>query len=191
MELTIKDKTITLEPGNIYGLVMDEPLNQSTNTLTNKDYYELIKLDNPDVIKLAYLIGVNDTTGFTNNKRKHLAKLLSNKSDYIIIEDFFLNFTYIDCNAFIKLFRNLTKKYNMTVIIKEKDTNFLIENCDYLINYDSLKTVSKHEYYLIDYASLDKPDILEFTNLALEKNIKIKYFYNRLDLLKALYKLVM
>ena len=191
MELTIKDKTITLEPGNIYGLVMDEPLNQSTNTLTNKDYYELIKLDNPDVIKLANLIGVNDTTGFTNNKRKHLAKLLSNKSDYIIIEDFFLNFTYIDCNAFIKLFRNLTKKYNMTVIIKEKDTNFLIENCDYLINYDSLKTVSKHEYYLIDYASLDKPDILEFTNLALEKNIKIKYFYNRLDLLKALYKLVM
>ena len=191
MEIKINDKIINLEAGNIYGLVMEDKLNKDNNTLVNNDYYEDIELKTEIEKKIANLIGVKDGKSFTNNKRKWLARMIALKNNYLIIENFFSNFTYIDSNAFIKLFRNLCKKHNLIIVIKENDTNFLIENCDYLINYVDLSIVSKHEYYLLDYGALDKPDILEFTNLILEKNIKIKYFYNRLDLLKALYRLVM
>ena len=191
MEIKINDKVINLEAGNIYGLVMEDKLNKDNNTLVNNDYYEDIELKTEIEKKIANLIGVKDGKSFTNNKRKWLARMIALKNNYLIIENFFSNFTYIDSNAFIKLFRNLCKKHNLIIVIKENDTSFLIENCDYLINYVDLSIVSKHEYYLLDYGALDKPDILEFTNLILEKNIKIKYFYNRLDLLKALYRLVM
>lgn len=190
MEVIIKDKNIDIESGYIYGLIMDEPLNKTTNTLINSDYYQDISLNDANEIKLGELIGVKEVNSFTNNKRKLLARILTTKSDYIIIENFFANFTYVDQNAFIKLFRNIVKKYHKTIIIKENDMDFLLNNCDYLINYEDLKIVNKNEYYLINYASFDKPSILEFTNLALEKNINLKYFSNRLDLLKALYRLV-
>ena len=191
MEIKINDKIINLEAGNIYGLVMEDKLNKDNNTIVNNDYYEDVELKTEIEKKIASLIGVKDGKSFTNNKRKWLARMIALKNNYLIIENFFSNFTYIDSNAFIKLFRNLCKKHNLIIVIKENDTNFLIENCDYLINYVDLSIVSKHEYYLLNYGALDKPDILEFTNLILEKNIKIKYFYNRLDLLKALYRLVM
>lgn len=191
MEIKINDKIVNLETGSIYGLIMEEELIKDNNTLVNSNYYEEIEILSDIEKKIANLIGVKDGKSFTNNKRKWLAKMIALKNNYLIVENFFSNFTYIDSNAFIKLFRNLCKKHNLIIVIKENDTNFLIENCDYLINYDNLSIVSKHEYYLLDYGNLDKPDILEFTNLVLEKNIKIKYFYNRLDLLKSLYRLVM
>ena len=191
MEIKINDKVINLEAGNIYGLIMEDRLIKDNNTLVNNDYYEEVELLTEIEKKIATLIGVKDGKSFTNNKRKWLAKMIALKNNYLIIENFFSNFTYIDSNAFIKLFRNLCKKHNLIIVIKENDTNFLIENCDYLINYTNLSMVNKHDYYLLDYGNLDKPDILEFTNLVLEKNIKIKYFYNRLDLLKSLYRLVM
>lgn len=191
MEIKINDKVINLEAGNIYGLIMEDKLIKDNNTLVNNDYYKEVELLTDIEKKIANLIGVKDGKSFTNNKRKWLAKMIALKTNYLIIENFFSNFTYIDSNAFIKLFRNLCKKHNLIIVIKENDTNFLIENCDYLINYTNLSMVNKHDYYLLDYGILDKPDILEFTNLVLEKNIKIKYFYNRLDLLKSLYRLVM
>ena len=191
MEVRFNDKTINLETGNIYGLIMDENLNKDDYTLVNADYYNDVLLLTDVQNKIANLIGVKDGKSFTNNKRKCLAKMIALKNNYLVIENFFSNFTYIDSNAFIKLFRNLCKKHNLIIVIKENDTNFLIENCDFLINYNNLSMVNKHDYYLINYDSLDKPDILEFTNLVLEKNIKIKYVYNRLDLLKSLYRLVM
>ncbi len=191
MEIKINEKTFELEPGNIYGLIMEESLIKEINCLVNADYYNDVELLNEVEQKIAALIGVNDGKSFTNNKRKWLAKTIALKSNYLIIENFFSNFTYIDSNAFIKLFRNLCKKHNLIIVIKENDTNFLIENCDYLINYHNANMVSKHDYYLIDFENFDQPDILEFTNSVLEKNIKIKYFYNRLDLLKSLYRVVM
>lgn len=190
MEVVFNDKMIGVESGYIYGLIMDEPLSKSNYTLINSDYYHDISLTSESEIKLGELIGVKNINSFTNNKRKLLAKVLAVKCDYIVLENFFTNFTYVDQNAFIKLFRNIVKKYHKVIIIKENDMDFLLNNCDYLINYSDLKMVNKNEYYLLDYGNFDNPSILDFTNLALEKNVNIKYFANRLDLLKALYRLV-
>ena len=110
MEIKINDKVINLEAGNIYGLIMEDRLIKDNNTLVNNDYYEEVELLTEIEKKIAILIGVKDGKSFTNNKRKWLAKMIALKNNYLIIESFFSNFTYIDSNAFIKLFRNLCKK---------------------------------------------------------------------------------
>ncbi|MBO4245703.1 MAG: hypothetical protein J5892_03065 [Bacilli bacterium] len=191
MEVIINDNKFELEDSNIYGLIMEDKLTGNDHTLINASYYDDVSLSGDDELKLASLIGVVDGNSFTNNKRKLLVKILCKKYDYIILENFFTNFTYIDSNAFIKLFRNITKKYHKVIIIKEKNMDFLLNNCDYLLNYHNQSLVSKSDYYLMDYLNFDKPSIYEFTNLIIDKNIKIKYYANRLDLLKSLYRLVM
>lgn len=187
MEVVINNKKFNLE-NKIIGLVMNEPIIKDEHSLVIKDYYNEVTLGDSKELKMASLLGNNNSNSFTNNKRKSLVKLFNNKCNYYILEEFNLGFTYIDNNGFLKFFRNMSNKYHKCIILKSHDMNYLVSNCDYLIDYSQGLVFSKDEYYKIQFEN--KPEILKFTELCLSNGMNIKYYYNRLDLLKMLYKVV-
>ncbi len=192
MEIIINNHLIKVETGKIYGLITHEAIDKKNNYLLNSDYYqELLDSDNPVLTKMEQLLGVKNNLAITDNKRKRLARLFMVNDKYYLIENFEKNFTHIDNFAFTRMFRNICRKYNKTVILKSNDMNYLLDVVDYFILLEKEEIISKDNYYDSRlYEFIDKPVILKFIENALSKDIKIKYITNRLDLLKVVYRLV-
>lgn len=189
MEVIINGSKFELE-NKIYGLLTLDELENKPNVLLNIEYYDDINLSDIS-LNMAKRLGYVGNNSFTDKKIKHLAKVLSSKDSYYILENFEKNFTYQDNYRFINFFRMMTSKYHKCIILKSNDMNYLSEYVEGYILLDDEEVISKNNLENINlYNTIEKPEIVKFVELCKLKGINIKFYNNHYDLLKGIYKLV-
>lgn len=128
------------------------------------------------------------TLPMKEQKKVLLASKLS--EEVIILNNFSKGLIYKD----LIYFKNLLKKisnYNRKIILIGNDLNFLFNLIDYLYIIENEKiiyaTTDLKDEKLYDY--IDRVPIIEFVYLAKQKGIKLDYYLDFFDLLKAIYRL--
>ena len=134
-----------------------------------------------------------------SEKRKvALASVLVYNPKIIILDEPTIGINEKDKKDLIRIIRNLKMKFNKTVIILTKDTDFAYRACSYIYILDSGNIVAygSEEEVLTDKKLLDKyglycPKCLEFIYLAnKEKNANLDYYKEIGDLIKEVYRSV-
>ncbi len=124
-------------------------------------------------------------------KKVNFAKCLIENYSYLIFDYFEKGFIHQEKENFKRLFKKLTQEYDKTILIFTNDITFIWDIAETLFIVDNNKvinTIPKESYFdITDY--VDKPEIIKFTNLMHQKNIKVSNYKNVLDLLKAIYRI--
>lgn len=124
-------------------------------------------------------------------KKINLAYALIQNKEYIILDYFEKGLNYSELEYFKRLFKKLALDYQKTILIFTNDITLLWNICEEIFIIDNLENINeiKKENYLkvLDY--IDKPQIIRMIDLIKAKNIKIEYYKNTLDLLKAIYRI--
>ncbi|MDD3341339.1 MAG: energy-coupling factor ABC transporter ATP-binding protein [Bacilli bacterium] len=135
---------------------------------------------------------------FTEQKRVALAIALLKNPEIFLIDEPFLGLCSKAKKDFIKLFKQLKREYQKTIVITTKDTDSALELADYIyllgdkkIQLEGTKyKVLKEEKTLYKYG-VKIPDFIRFSNMVLEnKGIKIGYRNDINDLIKDVYRYV-
>ncbi len=191
-------------PHQIYGLMGN--INISTNNInyalvypyhfsgTVKEYLnspkaeislKMVHLDASYLTKTSTELSSSDL-----NKISLASALIANK-EYIILNYFDKELTHKEKEDYKRLFKKLAHDYHKTILLFTNDITFLWDIAEEILIVDKnmvINTIPKNNYFaILDY--VDKPEIIKFINLMQNKNIDIEYYKNRLDLLKAIYRL--
>ncbi|MDE5539573.1 MAG: hypothetical protein K2J20_03725 [Bacilli bacterium] len=189
--------------GQIYGLM------GNINLTTNNESYGIISdyrfpgtikeyLNSPKMLTSLKMVMLNETYLYkkaedlsdSEIKKVSLAKALLENKEYLIFDYFEKGFNYKEKENFKRLFKKLTTEYQKTIVLFTNDIEFLWDITDELIlvSKDKVKTIPKSQ--IVDITSkLNKPEIIKFIDLMHSKNVDIEYYKNRLDLLKAIYRI--
>ena len=117
-----------------------------------------------------------------------LASKLNDK--VIILQDFTKGLIYKD----LIYLKNLLKKistYNRKIILISKDIDFFLNLVDHLYVIEDQNIIYETTDLLEEelYEYIERPLIIEFVYLARQKGIKLPYYSEFNDLLKAIYRL--
>lgn len=164
-----------------------------------------LALENPQkkVLDSLKIVGL-DITYLTRNipdlstsERKLLQigmTLMTNPEVIIMIEPF-KSFDMKTQRRMISLLEIMKEQYDKTIIMISDDTDMLYQYTEHLIIEKNHKIVlegnSKELLERVDFLKkqgIEVPNIVEFTNLAKEKNVKIEYHKDIRDLIKDIYK---
>ena len=122
---------------------------------------------------------------------KYILMVLSNKK-IIIIDEPYLDLDYDNKKKIIVLLKDLIKK-GKTIIIGSNDSNIIYPLCKKVLfinndeyYYDNID-VFKDEKILKKY-HIETPDLVTFTKLAKDKNIRLSYSKDIRDLIKDVYR---
>lgn len=136
---------------------------------------------------------ISDLT-LTEQKKISLASVLIFNPNVIILDEPTIGLCSKEKENLKKLIRLLKEKYNKTIILLTKDTDFAYEITDkaYLIYRGSImangdKDIMTNEK-LMDGYGLKLPEIVKFIKAANEKGIKLTLTDNILDLIKEVYR---
>lgn len=190
--------------GNIYGLM------GNINITTNNIFYRIVTdykfpdtvakyLNSPKALSslkmvqldAKYLNLTSEELSESEIKKINLAHALIENKDYLILDYFEKGLNHREKENFKRLFKRLTTGYNKIILLYTNDLTFLWEitsDITYVDNKGVINTFFKDQYYNLANV-VDKPPIINFTDLLRNKNIKIDNYKNVLDLLKAIYRL--
>lgn len=127
-------------------------------------------------------------------KKLAIASILSYNPKTIILDEPEINLDNKSIEILIKLLKMLKNRYNKTIIITSKNTDFLLRLCDNIkIIYKNEIVLSGNKYDVftkdIEKYGLKKPKIILFEQLVKkEKNIKLLYRDDINDLMKDVYR---
>lgn len=117
-----------------------------------------------------------------------ILKVLNEKSDLIILDEPFLNLDFKIKTKLITIIKKIKTDYKKTIIIKSYNINDLYFICDCILAFNKFKlsySVEKKDF--INKFKKLKP--IEFSEYVLQtKNIKLGYYDNVKDLIKAVYR---
>ena len=118
--------------------------------------------------------------------------LLSNPK-VILLDNFYDVFDLKTFKRIMRVFNQLSEKYNISVIIYSKNMDFLYKYVKYVILFSDNKLLmcgdSKEVFQNDEVISkIDVPDIIKFVMLAKGKNISLDYHRDIRDLIKDIYK---
>lgn len=136
---------------------------------------------------------IKDLT-YIEKKKVCLASSLIFNPSLIILEEFTLGLSKKDKEELIKLLNILKKKYNKTIILITKDTDFCYQVTDKVYIIDRGRVVllgDKHALEndkMLTFYDLETPNIVKFINACNRKNKNISYTTNILDLIKEVYR---
>ncbi len=153
----------------------------------------------PDALKLVGLTSdyleknIKDLT-LSEIRKVSLASVLIFNPSIIIIEEPTYGLQNKDREDLKKLLTMLKTKYNKTIILLTKDTDFIYGLTDevFIMNKGSIVSHGGKELLenedLINTYNLKAPEIIRFINYANKKNANLTYTSNILDLIKEVYR---
>jgi energy-coupling factor transport system ATP-binding protein len=127
-------------------------------------------------------------------KKVALACILTYNPNIIILDEFTNGLGNKEKNELIRLLKMLKNKYNKTIILLTKDTNFAYQVTDHVFLLDKARIITEgnkellRDSELLNSLGLEVPFIVKFINEYKKHN---KYFYdytNILDLIKGVYR---
>ncbi len=182
---------LSLLEGNIIGVVTTQIFsnpgyhNNKIKDIIGDKYADALKIVNLD---FAYGEKLFMDLDASKQNKVRLAEQLNNK--VIILEDFFKGMN----NKEIIFYKNLLKKissYHKKIILLSHHVNDFLNLVDrvYVIKDDTIvyQTADLKNEELYNYVS--RPPIIEFVYLSRQKGIKLDYYTEFNDLLKAIYRL--
>jgi len=189
-------------PHKIYGLIGNINITTNINKYaiitpykfnnTVKDYLNSQKDINAlkmVMLDESYLDKKSNSLSEPILKSINLAKALTLNKEYLIFDYFEKGFNDQEKKYYRWLFKKLTQKYHKTILVFSNDITFMWDISDELIIIDkkNLKTIPKKE--ILNNTKYFNPEIIRFTNLVKAKGLKINYYKDCKDLLKAIYRL--
>ncbi len=124
-------------------------------------------------------------------KKILLASTLILNPQIIVFDHFDNHFNEIEKKNLQLLIKKLKNKFNKTFIIITNNSNFLLNFVDniYILSKDNIKKRNQNYIYDKNISKyIDIPEIVEFVHLLQKKGIKMNYYDNLLDLIKAVYR---
>ena len=133
-----------------------------------------------------------------SSSEKYLVKLachLLMNPKVLLFDEAFALLDYNFKKRLMKLLRKLRDKKDKLIIIASNDVDFLYEFTDKLfilekgkvLRYDDTITIFKDTSFL-NQNNMDVPYLIQFTDLARKKNVRLSYHKDILDLIKDVYK---
>lgn len=131
-------------------------------------------------------------------KKLSLAVALSFNPKIIVFDEPTLELDAPSKKQLIKIIKMMKLRYNKTIIIFSKDTDFVHELSDYIYLFNNKKIILEGDKYEIftntkelKKHNLPKPKLIEFVDLVeSKKNVKIGYRDDINDLMKDVYRYV-
>ena len=127
-------------------------------------------------------------------KKVALACILTYNPSIIILDEYTSGLGYNEKNELIRLLRMLKNKYNKTIILLSKDTDFSYQISDYVYLLDKTKIITEgkkdilRDTELLNSIGLETPKIVSFID-EYKKHNKYLYDYTSiLDLIKGVYR---
>ncbi len=175
--------------GNIIGVIGDfsEAISEDIKVadylkVKPEEALKIVNLD-PNILTKSF----QELSSSEKNKVV-LAHKLNEK--VIILNDFTKGMYQKDCRFYHNLFKKISS-YKRKIILVSHDINFFLGLVDhlYVIKEDKIiyETTDLCDRALYQYC--DQPNILKFVDLARDKGVKIDYYFEFNDLLKAIYRL--
>lgn len=165
-----------------------------------------VKITKDELFKFLNLLGLDET--FLKLEIKKLSdgeKALLNilitvlmPNDILLYDEPTKYLSYKNKNRIIRLFKNLTKNYNKTIIVVSRDIETIHKLCDQVVVVDNgkiIKTGTKYDIFtdtkLLTEYDIPMPNVIKFSNIVLkEKNVKMGYRDEINDLIKDIYRYV-
>lgn len=147
----------------------------------------MVGLDETYLNKSPYLLS-------SGEKRKiAIASVLAFNPKLLILDEPTIGLDNESVNNIIKILKLLKNRYDKTIIIVSKDTDFIHKIADYVVVLNDGKLVlegNKYEVFTSNVESygIKKPKIIEFEQLAREKGIRLLYRDDINDLMKDVYR---
>ncbi len=119
----------------------------------------------------------------------YLILFLNCKKVIVINEPFkYLNSYYQ--KKVINYLNNLKRKYHKYIILLSKNSDFIYQYCDYYLVYNDNNSIYTNNIKDIDFKefNIDKPQLVEFSDLVNKKGININYYKDVRDLMKDVYR---
>lgn len=160
--------------------------------------YKLNKIETrtKDALKM---VGLNESyldkdplkLNFSEAKKLALAITLIYNPKLIIFDEPTIGLSNIDKKELIRLLKILKNKYNKTILVLSKDTDFLYSLVDYSYVFYKGNLMSEgntsifKDYNLFNNLGLKVPDMVAFTSICKSKNINLRDYKDIMDLVKG------
>lgn len=164
------------------------------NKLNIKDPMKKI-VDSLRIVGLSkkYLEREIDTLSKSEVKLFQIAVALLFNPKVILLDDFYDVFDLKTFKRIMRVFTQLSEKYNISIIIYSKNMDFLYKYTKYVVLFSDnkfliegeTKEVFQNEKVINE---IDVPDIIKFVSLAKKKNVSLDYHRDIRDLIKDIYK---
>ena len=127
-------------------------------------------------------------------KKVALASIIVYNPEVIILDEVEIGLNYSERKNIKKLIVMLKEKYNKTVIILTKNTDFIYDITDEVFVMNKTKLIKNGDISLLrdkslmDFCDLNVPKIAEVIEKIREKNIDMEDYKDIKDLIKAVYR---
>lgn len=149
------------------------------------------------------IVGLDDSylnrkmTALSSGEKKlvQLAVSLLYNPKIILLDEPFEDLDYTHKKKLLRIIKMLKEKYQKTIIIASNNSDILYSLVEELIILDGKKVVKQgpsdelfKDVELLHKYNIDVPNLIEFTNKAKEKNIRLSYHKDIRDIIKDIYK---
>ena len=206
----IKIELQELYPNKTIYLVKEElKTNEYYSNLYERMKYEIkrkkliIKNLDKKIIDSLKIVGLRkellshniNTLSLSEKKCIGVALSLITNPDIIIIENLYQHFDKKLTKKINILLQKIKDQYQKTIILIDTDSNNLYQYTNRLIFYkkdNQVLDIKTEEFYqdrnFLKKNKIEIPEIVEITNLAKKKNIKLDYHKDIRDIIKDIYK---
>ena len=150
-----------------------------------KDALKMVGLDESYLDKDPLKLNLSDA------KKVALAITLIYNPKLIILDEPTIGLTNIDKKELIRLLKTLKNRYEKTILILSKDTDFLYSLVDYVYVFYKGNLMKEgntsifHDYNLFNNLGLKVPDMVSFINMCRLRNVKLRDYKDIRDLVKG------
>lgn len=206
----IKIELQELYPNKTIYLVKEElKTNEYYSNLYERMKYEIkrkkliIKNLDKKIIDSLKIVGLRkellshniNTLSLSEKKCIGIALSLITNPDIIIIENLYQHFDKKLTKKINILLQKIKDQYQKTIILIDTDSNNLYQYTNRIIFYkkdNQVLDIKTEEFYqdrnFLKKNKIEIPEIIEITNLAKKKNIKLDYHKDIRDIIKDIYK---
>ena len=180
-----------------------------TTTVHDRLKYEIkrkelvIKNEEKKIVDSQKIVGLNkdyldrniNTLSSREKKLLQFAIALLSNPDLIIIEEPFIKLDMKNEKKLFLLLQKLKEKYNKTIVFYTNNIDIIYKYCEHVIlvdnNYEVITGSNKEVFQrseILKKHNIEIPEIIEITNKAKKKNVKLDYHKDVRDIIKDIYK---
>lgn len=155
-----------------------------------------------NALKALSLVGLDESylninpqiLNLSDAKKVALACTLVFNPSLLILDEYTSGVSYKDKKDLERIIRTLKNRYNKTIILLTKDSDFAYQNSDKVFIMHLTKLIESgdktilHNEKVLKECNLEVPKIVSFVNLCNKKGHEIDHYTNILDLIKGVYR---